>query len=1072
MIRWFARNDVAANFLLLAVLFLGLRAAFTQIPLEVRPSYEFNEVEIRMTYRGGTPEDIERTIILPIEQALEGLSGVKEIRSDASSGRAEIELEPDRDTDIRELLEEVQRRVESVSTFPAETERPRIRIPSTESFWEVCTVVVYGDLGESDLLRVSHQIRDDLLNVPGISQVDLSGNRDREISIETDPERLRGYGLSIQQLTDAVRRSSIDLPAGAVRTAGGRMLLRTKSQAYNGEDFRNIIIRASDGAQLRLGDVAEINDGFTEGKAIMRYAGKRAMRIEVLRAGDESAIKISDAVRKYIADAEAKYPDGVNFAIWDDESISLRGRLSTLTTSLAMGAVLVFIVLGLFLRPMVALFVVIGIPVSFAGGLMMMPLDIPYYDMTLNMMSLFGFIIVVGIVVDDAIVTGENIFTKLRSGMDPLEAAVIGTKEVATPVTFGVLTTIVAFIPLLFFDGFWGNFTRQIPPVVAAVLIFSLVESKLVLPSHLKHLKTNRKNLGPFARFQKKIADGLEAFVQKVYKPILQVAAKYRYATLAIFIAMGLAAFGLWKGGSLGFVVMPSIDRYQIYCGLHMPADTPFEETDAVILRIVDAANQLADEYRDPASGQSLVSGIMSGSGISWRGRPGREAYGMVNIEILPPSERSEPGPRNEVFERRLREIIGPLPEAENFRLYSQQGHRRDDTDGIHVELRGPDSEQKLAIAKEIKELLEGYKGIFRAGINRGSRRDELEIQLKPRAHELGLTEVQLARQIRDSFYGDEAQRIQRDREEIRVMIRMPEKLRENLHTLQTMKIQTAEGVTIPFQHVATATVAEAPARIERKDGARVLYVTASPKEKSTDIVSIAERAQPEIDRIVAQGAGLSWRYSGFIEEHYRTGAQTKWSWWFLVIALYALLAIPFRGLLQPIFVLLAIPFGIIGAILGHLIMGITPSFLSIFGMMALAGVVVNDSLVMVDFTNRRKREGVPVRDAVMHSGVARFRPILLTSLTTFAGLMPLIFDKSIQAQFLIPMAVSLAFGILFSTAITLFLIPCAYLANEDLKRGVGKLWRWYFRPFEFSEQGPPAPSPPPPPPSSPPLPK
>ena len=1043
MIRWFAKNDVAANFLLLAILFLGLRAAFTQIPLEVRPSYEFREVEIRMNYRGGTPEDVERTIVLPIEQAMEGLAGVKELRSEIRSGSAEIELEPDRDADIDKMLEEVQRRVESISTFPNETERPRIRIPSTDSWWEVCTVIVYGNLSESDLLKLSYKVRDDLLNLPGISQVELSGNREREIGIETDPDTLQSYDLSIQDLTDAIRRSSIDLPAGSIRTSGGQMLLRTKSQAYNGDDFRNIIIRAENGAQLRLGDVAKVSDGFQENRSILRYNRERAMRIEVMRSGSESAIEISDTIREYIANAESKYSEGISFAMWDDESVSMRGRLSILASSLAIGAVLVFILLGLFLRPMLAFFVMIGIPVSFAGGLMLMPLDIaflPWGAMTLNLMSVFGFIIVVGIVVDDAIVTGENIYTKLRKGSDPLEAAIRGTKEVATPVTFGVLTTIVAFMPLMSYDGFIGNFARQIPPVVAGVLVFSLIESKLILPSHLKHLKTDRTNLGPFARFQKRIADGLEAFVHRAYKPFLHFTAKYRYATLAVFVAMGLIAIGYRQGGHIKFADMPKVDRYQIYCSIGMPPDTPFEKTDEVIMLLTSAAEQLSDEFRDQETGKSLITAIMSGTGASYR-RSSQENQGMVSIEILPPSIRSEPGPGNDVLEARLREIVGPLPQADRFRVYSQDGYHRDN-DALQIELRGPDSEKKREVADQIEDLLEGYEGIYRAGSDKGRQRDELEITLKDRARELDLTEVQLARQVRSSFFGDEAQRIQRDREEIRVMIRLPEDLRESLHTLFAMQVRTNDGTSIPFSHVANATIVKAPSRIERKNGARVLDIGASSKDKSIDIISIAERAKPEIDAIVATAGGaLSWRFIGAIEEHYETKGKNSWNWGVLAIVLYALLAIPFRSLLQPFFVLAAIPFGLIGALIGHIIMGIPLTHLSTFGMMALAGVVVNDSLVMVDFANRRKREGADVREAILRSGVARFRPIVLTSLTTFVGLLPLILDNSIQAQFLIPMAVSLGFGILFSTAVTLLLIPCLYLAFEDGKSLFVKGW-------------------------------
>ncbi|NNM30097.1 MAG: efflux RND transporter permease subunit, partial [Akkermansiaceae bacterium] len=972
--------------------------------------------------------------------------------STANSGSARISIEPDEDADLREMLEEVQRRVDAITTFPGETERPRIYLPNTEAFWEIANVVVYGDLNEDDLLKATHQVRDDLLARPEISQAAIWGNRKREIAIEADPAVLQSYGLTLQDVTDAVRRSSIDLSAGAVRTSAGRVLLRTRSQAYTGDEFRDIILRAADGAEVRLGEVARISDGFESGQSMLRYNGRPALRVEVLRSGKESAIEISDAIHDYAGKASRRLPDGVGVAVWDDESISLRGRLSTLGTSLAQGAFLVLLVLGLFLRPMLAFWVVIGIPISFAGGLLLMP----YFDMTINMMSLFGFIIVVGIVVDDAIVTGENIYTKLREGMTPLEGAVEGTKEVAVPVTFGVITTVVAFVPLMFFDGFYGNFARQIPPVVAGVLLFSLVESKLILPSHLKHLKTHRKNLGPLARFQKGIADSLERFVERVYKPLLGVASRHRYTTLSIFLAAGLASMGLWFGGYLGWVDMPNIDRYRIDATIDMPDDTPFEETDRVVQMVADAAAVVGDEFRDSGNGTSLIQSIMTASGAGFRSTNTDENYGSVGLEIVPPSMRTTKGPPNIELERRWRELIEGRPESRYIRIHSQRGSRGryQDMEGIEIELRGPDSAAKNAVADELVDLLESFEGqIANAWTDRGRRRDELEIRLKPRARELRVTERDLATQVRNAFFGAEAQRIQRDREEIRVMIRMPEALRDNMHSLESLKVSTGTGAMVPFSHVATAEIVQAPTRINRIDGARAFNVFAQPEESSSGMIEMSRELVPEIDAIVNSVPGLSWRYDGFIAEHEETSRQNQISWWGLILALYALLAIPFRSLLQPIFVLLAIPFGIIGALIGHLIMDITPSWLSVFGMMALAGVVVNDSLVMVDFTNRRRREGVSPKDAVLSSGAARFRPILLTSLTTFAGLMPLILDRSIQAQFLIPMAISLAFGILFATVITLFLIPCAYLVNEDIKGLFQRAWQWYASPFRDEDE-------------------
>ena len=510
---------------------------------------------------------------------------------------------------------------------------------------------------------------------------------------------------------------------------------------------------------------------------------------------------------------------------------------------------------------------------------------------------------------------------------------------------------------------------------------------------------------------------------------------------------------GIWQGGRLGFVTMPKIDRFQIYVRIRLAPDTSFEETDKFVLHVADAAARLRDETRDGGNGQSLIRGIMTGTGNNYRGN-GEDNEGSVNIDIVPPSERSEPGPTNVELEQRLRALIGPIPEGASLRFYSHQWRRGGgDMEGVEVELRGPDSDRKLEIAREIESYLEEFPGIFNTDLDHEGRRNELEITLKPEARDLGIDESELARQIRQSFFGAEAQRIQRDREEIRVMVRLPEERRDNLHTLQSLEIKTPEGATIPFGHVAIARTLKVPSSVFRRDGERVLQISGSTRSRSVDIGAIAETARPEIDRMVSRDPNLSWVYRGFIEEQERTDRQTLFSWLIIVGSLYALLAIPFRSLLQPIFVLLAIPFGLIGAILGHMIMGVTPSSLSMFGMMALAGVVVNDSLVMVDFTNRRVRDGQSLRDAVLNSGASRFRPIMLTSLTTFAGLMPLILDRSIQAQFLIPMAISLAFGILFATAITLILIPCSYLVNEDVKSLFRRSWRWYAGPFRPAEE-------------------
>ena len=1048
MIRWFARNDIAANFLLVGILLAGIHAALYRIPLQVSPTYTWNDIIIRMDYRGGTAKDVEKAINIPVEEAIRDLPGIDRVMSYANRGRGTIWAEIKDGVDQRELLEEVKARVDRITTFPDETESPEVYIPDSNAYREVITIAVTGDLSDTELLRVAERVRDDLMDMDGISQAEVKGERPFEIAIEADQERLRSYGLGFQDLSNAIQRSSVDLSAGSIRSSSGNLSLRTRGQAYTAEQFAQIPIRAANGADVLLGEVARVTDGFEEGKVLTRFNDEPALMVEVMRFDLESAIDIARLVHEYVDNANLRFPDGINLYAWDDESIAIRGRLGTLTTSMVQGCLLVFILLALFLRPALAFWVVIGIPISFAGGLLLMP----WLGITANLMSVFGFIIVVGLVVDDAIVTGENIYAKLKMGMEPLEASVLGTKEVAVPVTFGVLTTIVAFLPLLYFDGSWGNFAKQIPPVVAPVLLFSLIETKLILPSHLKHLRLDRNRRNPIDRIQSRVANGLERFVEKFYRPSLKFALHHRYTVCSLFLAGALLMFGFCKGGGLGFVSMPSVDRLRITAYLDLPNDTPLEQTDTYIRRIRDAAEILKTEFVDTGSGRSLITNVMEEVGDRDRSSSTLdETRGEVAIEILPPSMRKAPGPRNSVIANRWKELVGEIPEAQSFRVRAEQSgfSRRGDTreeEPVEVELRGPSSEQKVAIAEEIRDLLESFDGISDAytQVQRGS--DELEIVLKPRAAELNLTQQELARQIRQAFYGEEAQRLLRGTDDIRVMVRLTQQERQSLHTLDTLKIRTPSGAAVSLAAVADVQMVKVPNRIERIDGAEVVEIKAIPFDESVDIMGIAATAAPEIQALVNEGEGLSYRYTGFIAENEESKRRTIIGSIALLFALYGLLAIPFRSLTQPLFVLLAVPFGVIGALLGHMIMGITPSYLSIFGMLALAGVVVNDSLVMVDFINRRREDGMALGKAIIEAGSRRFRPILLTSITTFAGLMPLMFDRSIQGQFLIPMAVSLAYGILFATAITLFLIPCSYRISADLGEILTKAKNWYFQ--------------------------
>ncbi|MGB7329051.1 MAG: efflux RND transporter permease subunit [Rubripirellula sp.] len=1045
MIRWFTINGIAANFLMLAIIVSGSYVAINHVPLEVTPALSWNTVMIEMQYRGATAKDVEQAILIPIEAVLEGVDGIDSLNADGFRGGAKFFLRASRGKDLRNLMDDVKARIDTITTFPAETEPPRVLIPESANYYDILQIAVMGNLSPHDMRRVSRQVQKDLLEMPGISRVDIRGDKESEVSIEANVEKLLAYNLSFQDLADAIRGFSIDLPAGAIDSNSGTFIVRTRGQAYSEDEFNDIPIRSAAGAEVRLGEVATIRDGFVEGDQKMFFNGKPALFVPVMRVGSESALGISNEVREYVRTARTRFPDGIELEIWDDESLAIRHRLSTLGWSLLQGGLFVLLILGMFIRPSLAFWIVIGIPVSFAGAALFMP----WFDLTANVMSLFGFIIVMGIVVDDAIVTGENVYSKIMEGIDPLEAAIEGTREVATPVTFGALTTVVAFLPLMFFDGTWGDYARQVPPVVAPVLLFSLIESKLILPAHLKHLRRDTGR-GLFARFQSAIALGLERFIVSVYQPTLRLAVRNRLTVVAGFVAMAMLMAGYCVGGRLGFVAFPSVDSTRISAKLELPSDTPLEVTERYVDRISDALDQLKTEFVDPGTGKSLVQNIVRLTGARRPGSDFEKSKGYLAFEVMPPEERSVPGPKNSDMATRWSELVGEMPEARRFETRSESSLVRDseyDDEDLNIELRGPSSSEKSQVARDIRSLLEGYGDLKDVWANINERQDELEIRLKSRAAELGLTQSALASQIRQAFFGEEAQRLQRGVDDVRVMVRLPLEARQSLHTLDRMRIRTPRGAEVPLETVAEINLVKAPSHVERNDRAEIIRLGAQPVDETVDVVGISKELAPKLDAMCRKN-GLSYQFLGYVAEAENTKRQTIVGATLLMLTLYGLLAIALKSMIQPLYVLLAVPFAIIGALVGHVLLDLTPSYLSIFGMLALAGIAVNDTLVMVDYINRRQASGVPLLDAALEAGGKRFRPIFLTSITTFMGLLPLMMDESIQAQFLIPMAVSLAFGVLFATAITLYMVPCVVLIGSDVSRYVKASARWYWSPL------------------------
>ena len=1048
MISWFTRNGIAANLLMGAILLAGIYVAFFKITLEMEPDREWGSVSIRKKYPGATPTDIEREILIPVENALESLDGVKQLNTDAERGEAKMWVEARKGTDLRELKEDIESLLKTVSNIPAPNEPFRIRIPSQNDRRSVIWVVVSGDLPEEELHEVSRQVRNDLLSIDGISKVRAFIPDRHRIAIELDTDKLAAYDLTPDAVANAIRQSSIDLPAGAIDGPTGRLDIRTKGQAYTLEEFAAITVRSSNGSRLTLGEIATtITDADNEEKFISEYNRRPAVRIDVGRTGNENALQIARDVRNYVANSSERFPEGIVLGTHADRAIDLQSRLETMAGSLLQGGLLVMFVLGLFLRPQLAFWVVVGIPVSFAGGIVVMQL----FGISANMMSLFGFIIVIGVVVDDAIVTGESVYTRLQRGTNPLDAAVSGTRAVTVPVTFGILTTIVAFLPLLFFEGMTGNFARQIPFVVTPVLLFSLVESKLILPAHLKHVRISKPRIrNPLSVIQRGAASGLQSLIDKVYAPTLKVVVSHRLSMIGFFVCLALLMLGYFAGGRLGYVSIPSVERPEIFATLKLPEHVSKEVTRSYTDRITTAAEQMQEEFVDPEKGP-IVTNHWRLLGTDYPGRPYNKAYSVVFLGLMPSGLRSEAGPSNDAVMKRWRELIGDLPANATLKIRTQKTRGDDgekETDPLEMELRGPNSEMKQEIARKTEELLEGYDGIANAWVNQRANQTEVELSLTPRGTELGITQQTLAYQVRRAFYGEEAQRVLRGHEEYRVMVRLPKKQRETFNTLEKMKIRTPSGAEVPLFTVAKIDFVQAPTYIERNDKAEVIRIGGEPTDRNVDLVRIADSLKPQLRELLRGSEDLQFVFRGAVAEAEETKKRLIIGSIALMFALFALLAIPFQSVLQPIYILAVVPFGVIGALLGHMIMGVTPSDLSLFGIIAMAGVVVNDSLVMVDDINQRVRRGIPLLDAVQQSGCQRFRPIFLTSVTTFVGLMPLMFDNSLQAQFLIPMAVSLAYGVLFATGITLFLIPCVLLTANDLGVMARSFFSWYGRPF------------------------
>jgi multidrug efflux pump subunit AcrB len=1068
LIAWFARNGVAANLLMVFILLAGANGIVNRLPVEVFPDLGSNEVEVRVTYRGATPEQVEEFIIDPIEKSIGDLVGIEQIRSTASEGRGSVDIEVDQDHDPRALLDDIKNRVDGITTFPESIEPPVVRLE--QSLHEVVTLILHGDLSENDLRKLGEQVRDEIGRLDGVSRVEMRGVRNYEIAIEVPETILREHGLTLEDVARAVRESAVDIPAGNIHARSGDILVRTEGRAYVQAEFEKIIIKPqADGAHLTLREISTVLDGFEEDEVVMKFNGERCVVVHVARTGTQNALKIAATVKDHLADLRGRLPAGVSIDLWNDRASIISKRLNTLSDSALYGGIFIITLLGLFLRPAVALWVCVGIPVAFMGGFALMP----YLGVSINLMTLFGFILVLGIVVDDAIVTGEVIHVYQQKGGSSLAAAIKGTQEVAVPVIFGVLTTVIAFVPLMMVEGRRGQIFMQIPAVVIPVLIFSLVESKLILPAHLKHLSTGRrerKKLNPFARFQRWFADGLEWFIDRVYRPVLALASAYRYVTLSLFIGGSVVVYAYTIAGHQKAIYFPTIDSEYGTVRLVMPQGTPHSVTAEKIEQVRQATVTLQTEYTgdytDPETGEtskrSLIEDIIVTSGganiAGTRGRAdsGTPHLGEVTFHMVSPEHRrpfNDPKIRDvktREFVGKLRRMIGPIQGAEELTTRAVI-HRSREPIAIllkmpYVQRSAEEAAADLAAASNvIKAELAKYEGIYDINDSFERSKDEAKPDLKPGALQRGFTREDVGRQVSGAFFGHEAQRIQRGQNEIRVMVRYPREERQSLANLETMHIRAPDGADTPLAEVADIRMGASYNTIRRTDMARTLMVFADANKDNPNLNLEEVRADldQELPGIVGRFPGMTYSFEGEGRERRESFAALRIGGIMVLLGIYAMLAIPFRSYLQPLIVMSIIPFGLVGAILGHIIMGVPISMMSAFGALALCGVVVNDSLVMVHYINRRREDGLPLAEAVNTAGTARFRPILLTSLTTFGGILPTMFETSTQAQWVIPMGISLAWGILFATFITLLLIPICYLVLEDIRSLATRYWTW-----------------------------
>jgi multidrug efflux pump subunit AcrB len=1033
-IGWMARNTVAANLLMVGLLLAGIFLGLFRVRQEVFPEFDLDIVTVRVPYPGASPDEVEQAIVLAIEEEVRGLDGVQSVKSTAGEGFGAVTVELLLGSNPDKVLADVKNAVDRITSFPDEAEEPSVSLLTSRR--QVIGLVLSGDQDLRTLHDLAEKARADLLSSGSVTYAEIQGVPPLEVAVEIRRADLERYGLTLEEVAQRIRLTSIELPAGGLDTPAGEVLIKVDDRRRMGSDFADIVLRGTpDGGLLRLGDVADIRDTYEETDEAAYLDGDRAVRIVAYRVGTESPQQISTAVRTLAERLDAELPDEVAVTILKDDSILLRERIDLLVKNGLQGLVLVLVVLYLFLNFRLAFWVALGIPVSFLGAFALLPI----FDITINMISLFGFIITLGLVVDDAIIVGENIHEKLEQGLKPMQAAIEGARQMAVPVTFAILTTIAAFAPMFFVPGVSGKIFFILPGIVLAVLSFSLIESFLVLPAHLGH----ETALGRFMDLKMRWLDApsrwmsrvLDAFSMRLYRPSLLLAVRLRYFAISAATAMFLVAVGATASGLVPFSPFPRLEGNEITAAARLPFGVPAEVSDQVRATLEDGLARGLAELGNP----DVVVGVYSqvGRGPTAGGPAGGQAATgshlvTVEVELIGSDKRDISA---EAIQRAWQRNTPEIPGLESLTFNANVGPGGDAD--VVVQLTHPQPEVLVRAAEEMADTLRAYDDLTGIRNSYAAGKPQLAYQLLPAATTLGLSGTDVARQLRGALFGAEALREQRGRNEVKVMVRLPRDERSSEHTVEVLRVRTLQGGFVPLSEVATFTRTQAPTDIQREDGNRVVDVTAMLAEgvgSNQRVVSdLTENVFPRMKKAYP---GLELGFAGAQADLGEAISTLLLYYVVALVGIYALLAIPFKSYFQPIIIMLAIPMGYVGAVGGHVVLGYGMSMISLFGIVALSGVVVNDSLVLIDAANERRRDhGDSPLEAIVWAGTRRLRPILLTSLTTFFGLMPLIFETSVQARFIVPMAISLGFGILFATFVILLLVPAGYMALEDLLR-------------------------------------